>query len=543
MNMAGRFLEQAERRGAEPALIEGMGDGAGTVTFAELERRTRAVAFHLRRAGVRRGDAVLIFAPLSSAFYAALGGVLRLGGVVMVLDPSVGRDAIRDCLAKHPARAVISHGLAQAYVLLDPVLRRIRLRVGMGWTLPSFALIRWEKGTLPWEGILETGLGDAPAIITLTSGSTGRARKVARSHALMCAQDDALRRVMKPEPGELDLTTQPLFVLANLAAGRGSVMPAGGIRGCNQGDVGPVVRQMLVLKPASASGAPAFWEGISRHCAERGIRLTSLRHIHVGGGPVFPRLWDAVRRTAPNAEVRAVYGSTEAEPIAALEAEEMEESRDATRNGRGLLVGRVSADIHLRIIGGGDGEIPAGMTPPEFDALRMRCGETGEVVVAGAHVSKNSGTGEGGLENKICVGGETWHRTGDAGFLDERGRLWLVGRCSERLAVVREDRVLYPLMAEAALGCDDGGGNAAVIRVGGENILVGEKAGRSDEWYRERLAWAGIRRVVRVRRLPRDRRHRSKVDYPALRRRVGSLDSAGVRGGQEFMALPSPGQG
>jgi acyl-CoA synthetase (AMP-forming)/AMP-acid ligase II len=73
----------------------------------------------------------------------------------------------------------------------------------------------------------------------------------------------------------------------------------------------------------------------------------------------------------------------------------------------------------------------------------------GEIAVAGDHVLTGYLHGKGDEETKFQSAGRTWHRTGDAGYLDEQGRLWLLGRCSAKIEDTRG--TLYPFTVETSL--------------------------------------------------------------------------------------------
>ena len=66
---------------------------------------------------------------------------------------------------------------------------------------------------------------DDEALITFTSGSTGAAKAAVRTHGFLLAQHAVLARDLELQAGEVDLTTLPIFVLANLASGVCSVIP------------------------------------------------------------------------------------------------------------------------------------------------------------------------------------------------------------------------------------------------------------------------------------------------------------------------------
>jgi acyl-CoA synthetase (AMP-forming)/AMP-acid ligase II len=146
------------------------------------------------------------------------------------------------------------------------------------------------------------------------------------------------------------------------------------------------------------------------------------------------------------------------------------------------------------------------LTQAEFDALRVPQGNIGEIVVAGDHVVRSYVGGIGNAESKIDVEGRIWHRTGDAGWLDAQGRLWLAGRCAYRL---KDAPPLYPLQVEAAARAALGPRPLAAARVENQAVLIVEGDAPA--------AAFGVDRVVSVSKIPLDRRHQSKIDYASLK--------------------------
>src|SRR5947209_3037498 len=76
----------------------------------------------------------------------------------------------------------------------------------------------------------------------------------------------------------------------------------------------PVLMQMQKYRAASSVASPAFFECLARCCADKGLTLPDVKKLFTGGAPVFPRLLEQMQTMAPNADVVALYGSTEAEP-------------------------------------------------------------------------------------------------------------------------------------------------------------------------------------------------------------------------------------
>jgi acyl-CoA synthetase (AMP-forming)/AMP-acid ligase II len=229
-----------------------------------------------------------------------------------------------------------------------------------------------------------------------------------------------------------------------------------------------------------------------------------------------------MRLLALRAEVVAVYGSTEAEPIAHIEADEINAADiEAMQRGRGLLVGAPVEEVTLRILRDHWGAPRGQMTADEFSAQTMPSGEPGEIVVTGEHVLKGYLGGIGDEETKFSVGGEIWHRTGDAGRLDESGRLWLLGRCASRTDDHRGS--IYPFGVECVAMNSRGVRRAAFLPQSGRRLLVVEGAAdpKSKERLRSDTAWAGVDDVRFIKRMPVDKRHNSKIDYPKLREMIG----------------------
>jgi acyl-CoA synthetase (AMP-forming)/AMP-acid ligase II len=337
--------------------------------------------------------------------------------------------------------------------------------------------------------------------LTFTSGSTGDPRAAVRTHGFLLAQHRVLDRSLRLKAGEVDLTTMPIVLLANLASGVTSLIADADLRRPGAIDPAPVVAQLQRYPVVSTAASPAFLERLAKYCSARGLTLPGLRKVFTGGAPVFPHVLEQVQRMAPDAEVTAVYGSTEAEPIAHIAYHEIADAdRKAMLAGRGLLAGVPVPEIRVRILSNDGGP--------------------GEIAVSGEHVLPGYLHGQGDSETKFREDGVVWHRTGDAGYLDDRGRLWLLGRCCARI----EDRhgVLYPFAAETAVYQDARVRRAALVAHEGRRVLALEfwdgRAEPDREMLDRELSWAHVDEVRVCRTLPVDSRHNAKIDYPALHR-------------------------
>ncbi|MEN8133824.1 MAG: AMP-binding protein, partial [Pseudomonadota bacterium] len=457
-------------------------------------------------------DRVLVFQPMSYELYVILLAIFRLGAVAMFLDPSAGRAHIEQCCDIGAPRALIASTGAHLLRLVSKNLRRIPKKFVIGSYAPGAISTRRADSLQQLEDI-ERCLAEDPALLTFTSGSTGRPKAALRSQAFLMAQHQALERALRLRAGEVDLTTLPIFLLANLASGLTSVIPRADLRFPGRIKAAPVIEQIERFEVTRSAGSPAFYQRLVDCCETEGRSLAGLRRIDTGGAPVFPRLLGRLQQVAPEAQIVAVYGSTEAEPMAHLAWREIGEGElAAMQSGRGLLAGPPVSEVTLRVLRDRFGKPIGPYKLDEFDAESLPVGEIGEIVVTGDHVLKGYLHGEGDRETKFEVDAERWHRTGDAGFMDTDGRLWLVGRCSARIEDVKG--VLYPFTVECAAQFIAGVRRSAMLAQEGRRILLVETDGLLDPASLSTgLAWAEHDEVRLVKRIPVDKRHNAKVDY------------------------------
>nr|WP_306303951.1 AMP-binding protein [Desulfosarcina cetonica] len=145
------------------------------------------------------------------------------------------------------------------------------------------------------------------------------------------------------------------------------------------------------------------------------------------------------------AQIHTGYGATEAMPVSAFGSHEiLNETRKLSEQGFGMCVGRPISGVDVRIIRISDGPI-ASWT----DDLAVPDGETGEIAVRGAQVTR--GYYERPKDNTLSKINDDdtgfWHRMGDLGWMDKKGRIWFCGRKNQR--VVTEKRTLFTIPCEA----------------------------------------------------------------------------------------------
>lgn len=477
MNVAALLSQRAAQTPERLAIVDCTKRVPRTLTYAQLDAAAAGAATAFAHSGLRPGDRVLVLHSMTASLYVALAGMLRAGLVPVFCDPGAGRSHFGRACASVSPNAIFASPAGHAYTTTIPACARIARITSIA--APGLA-----------HPVLERSQDD-PALITFTSGSTGVPKAIVRTHGLLWAQLSAIRATL-PLDG-VDVATMPIVLLANLAAGITSVIPGVNLRRPGKANPKRLARDIAQTGATSITASPAMIEGLLRVPPEQ---LRTLRRVVTGGGPVMPALMGALARKLPHAQIIGVYGSSEAEPIACVSYDGIEPGDlAAMRSGAGLLVGRPATHAQVRII-------------------------DGEIAVSGDHVVPGYLGGIGDEETKLRIDGRVWHRTGDGGYFDERGRLWLTGRVQ---SVIRDERgVIEPFRVECALSFEPGVARSAVVVERGLRTVFVEMGDAAVDLkqLREALSWAHVDAVHFIATVPVDRRHNAKVDYVALRKLV-----------------------
>ncbi|MBI4869732.1 MAG: AMP-binding protein [Candidatus Wallbacteria bacterium] len=505
-------------------------DAAGRVayshlTFAQLDREADRLAHGFVELGLGRGVRTAMMVRPSLEFVAIAFALFKVGAVPIFVDPGMGRGAMLACFREAAPKGFIGIARAQLARFLFPSAFRsvtIPILVGGGWGLGATPLERLGAGKTGEFPVADTG-ADETAAIFFTSGSTGVPKGVPFTHGMIQGQVSLQQRAYGIGTDEVDLTAFPVFVLFSTAFGATAVIPDMDPTRPAQVDPARIVEAIENQGVTHTFGSPAIWTRVGRWCEERNIQLPSVRRILMAGAPVPGKLLQTWRKLLPNGEVHTPYGATECLGVSTISGSEvLDETWAASREGAGTCVGRPLPENQVRILRITDE--PVALGPEGWGPHELPGGEVGEITVRGPLAAREY------LErpdhtrlSKIADGDGFWHRMGDLGYFDERGRLWFCGRKAHR--VTRQGRMLFSVQVEGHFNGTEGVFRTALVGVpsptlGQAAVLVVEPepgfARDRQSWARELLERARARSVPIDHVLfhpgfPVDVRHNAKI--------------------------------
>ncbi|MBF0499780.1 MAG: AMP-binding protein [Candidatus Riflebacteria bacterium] len=521
----------------DPANIPAFGDkiedhiSHQSLSFRNFQGLIQRTAQGLLNTGIKPGDRVILFVPMSVPLYQTMAALQMIGASAVFLDSWARRDQLGVSARIVDARAFITVEKAFEFCAGESELAKIPIRIVVGPHQNKFDyhgdLARLQMCDPMTEPVAVNG--DDTALITFTTGSSGTPKGANRTHEFLAAQHYALNKCIPYARADIDLPAFPMFSLNNLAAGVTTIIPITDAARPSEKDAVMVVSQILSTKVTCATLSISMMTGAGQFCAERGITLPLIRRLITGGAAVSPDLVKLTKKMVPNAELLVLYGSTEVEPIAHIEAAGILDPKRGLAPQKGVNVGHFTEDLEYKFIRISSDTVA--LKNDDWEPWELPNGEVGELVVAGLHVCNSYFNDPDAVVRAKIIesSGKVWHRTGDVGYLDPAGDIWLVGRVHN--VIFRDGVPLFPVQVEFLLKNHPGVKQGAFL--GMPDSRLGEKAyvvvelnetARSQSASLLKEIETTLKRhsipfdyLGVVDSIPMDPRHRSKVEYGILR--------------------------
>jgi acyl-CoA synthetase (AMP-forming)/AMP-acid ligase II len=435
----GSILLRAELEAPDsPALFA----GDVVLSFGDLADQSRRLATYLSRRGIQPGQRVALLLSNSVSFVAAHYALAWIGAVIVPINPLTGAQVIRFALEKSRAICLLGSDSLLADVNAPAGLPligmseedgAIRLRIA-GSNEPDMVLSdvpRAEAAPVAQEG--------DPALIFFTSGTTGTPKGVLLTHRQVLFGADAWATRWSFHSRTISLMAAPYFhvVYNPLVLGAHRRLGATVV----QGDlsVRGVTAAVERYRVTALMGTPALMRQLASERRGRQHDLSSLASLIYGAAPTQAAVVQALGEHFPGVARYNCYGLTETSSALTCLAEEDIPGHEAS-------VGRAHPGVSIRIADGHGREV--------------RRGERGEVCAHGINVIPAYFEAPEISAQRFY--GE-WLRTGDVGYYDEQGFLYLLDRVDDQINIDGEK--FYPCQIEEVLAGDPAVNEAVAIGI------------------------------------------------------------------------------
>src|SRR3954463_3527390 len=384
-------------------------DGTRGWTYADVRGTSHRVAAGLLAAGLERGDKVAVYSPNHAMAYAALLGIQRAG---LIWAPVNARNAIEEnlyILDNTDVAFLFYHSSFEQY------LPRIRgacpgIRTFLCLDAPQFAdWLTTHDGAVP-------DLPDAPdevAILISSGGTTGRPKGVQITNRVIETMNAIFWATMPIEGPPVHLMVAPMTHAAGVCSF--PLLPYGGTNiFMGTADPGAILAAIERHKVTHLYMPPTLIYILLAHPDIGRYDYGSLRRLIYAAAPMsVDKLVEAIRVFGP--VLTQTYGQAEACMIATVfSREDHVVALESNKRHRLASCGRISPLMRLEIMDDHGRILPRG--------------ERGEIVLRGGLVMAGYYKNPQATAQASAFG---WHHTGDIGFLDEDGYLFIVDRAKD----------------------------------------------------------------------------------------------------------------
>lgn len=441
-----RFLQIADRLPEKTAVIW----NESNTSYGTLRQRTLQIASHLRTL-LQPGDRVALVQENSPDYIASCYGIWAANGVVVALNTALKEPEILNLLSHCTATVCV---VDAKYSALRIRLRDLGIKAVVVGTEDSAVSLHDNEAKLyslyadtPMATSTAANDTGAPAAIIYTSGTTGHPKGVVLSHGNLAENTLAIQCCLPLEQDDRALCLLPFFysfgnsiLHTHLSAGATLVL----INSLMYPQ--EVLRQMAEYNVTSFYGVPSTYYLLLGRTRLQPDNLRSLRYCAQAGGGMDKNRIEQFCSTLPWVDFFVMYGQTEATARLSY----LPPSKRADKAGS---VGVAVPGMELSIRDDRNEELPAM--------------QTGEVCTRGTSVMLGYWQDDIETTKAIKYG---WLRTGDLGYRDADGYLYLTGRSSE---IIKAGAYrISPLELEEVIGSIAGVREVAVVGVSDQ--LLGE---------------------------------------------------------------------
>ena len=437
-NLAVVLRESARRDPGKTAVIL----GAARLSYAQLDEFSDRLAASLTAGGLEPGDRVGLQLPNIPQFVIAYFGILKAGGVVVPMNVLLKAPEIAFQLEDSGARTLITYGgfLAEAAKAAESAGVTALYVVGESGAVSAGAAFEaLLSGEAPGPQLAARNPSD-PAVIIYTSGTTGTPKGAVLAHISLYMNADIPGRLFEFSADDTALVALPLFHVFALSSIMNTCVLLGGTMTLvPRFDPGAVLETMQRDRVSVFMGVPTMFIALLQAAAGGEYDLAALRVTVSGGAPIPAEVIDSFERRF-GVPILEGYGLSESASTATFNISVTER--------KVYSVGKPIWGTSLQIWDQDSRPLPRGAD------------QVGEVVLRGTNIMIGYHNNPEATA-KAFAGG--WFHTGDLGYIDQDGFLFIVDRIKD--LIIRGGYNVYPREVEEVLYAHPAVAEVAVIGV------------------------------------------------------------------------------
>jgi len=423
-------------------------------TYEELDRRTNQLARGLMGLGVKKGDSIGILEVNCNEYIESYFGVTKLGALFVPLNFRAKAEELT-YMINHAEIKVLFIG--SRYLELLKEIRHncqgLKECIFIGKSNGNFINYEDLINSVSSGDILGEADEEDITIIMYTSGTTGRPKAVPLRHHAFVSYVLENVEPASPEIEERNLLSVPFYHVAGFQSMLSSIYGGRTIVLMRQFDVDEWFRTVEMEKVNRSMLVPTMLKRIIDHPDFGKYNLSSLKVITYGAAPMpFDVITKAIKML-PWVRFINAFGQTEtASTITALGPEDhiiegTEEEREKKLKRLTSSIGRPLPDVEIKIV-----DEEGNPLPPN---------QTGEIWARGPRVM--TGYWKDDQKTAETITPDGWLRTGDMGWMDEEGYIYLAGRADDM--IIRGGENISPEEVEDVIESHPKVEEAAVIGV------------------------------------------------------------------------------
>jgi long-chain acyl-CoA synthetase len=412
--------------------------GSTTIPYHRLSDAIDRLAAGLYQRGLRRGDRIALMLPNVPHFIISYYALLKLGVWIVPLNIMLKETEVRYILEDSEAKGFIgwqsfSQTLSRAVANLD----RCHLQIYLGENLPPgcIDLIQLINAGIPLP--LEPVPSDEIAVVYYTAGTTGHPKGAMLSHENLLASVQGCRQTLLVRPEDRFLAVLPLFHSFGQVVGMHVPLASGAVIVLHSKlDSALIIESIQNDRVTIFPGVPGIFEQVLQLKPPKET-ISTLKYCVGSGAPVTKRLYEEMMNRY-GVPILAGYGLSECSPLSAAQQPLGHIRHDS--------VGMPLPGLEVRIL--------------DNTGKTLGPGEVGEIAFSGNTVMRGYLNRSEATKDVLRNG---WLMTGDVGYLDADGYLYIVDRKKD--LILKAGFNVYPREVEEFINAHPKVEECAVIGV------------------------------------------------------------------------------